>query len=443
MLALIKKIIPNWLLNIYHRFLSWFAARYYGNPSDELVVIGVTGTNGKSTTVNLIAAILEKAGNKVAATSTVNYILAGKSWLNPAKITMPGRFFLQRFLRQAVAAGCSYAVVESSSEGVLQFRHADIRYDAMVFTNLAPEHLERHGGFENYKKAKLKLFRHLEKLPHKKLGEKIVPKAIVVNGNDEHAADFLNFRVDKKIVFGLRGIKTGRRSEKIIGEDIQTGASGSRFRVGQTVFAVQLAGLFNVENMLAAIAAAAAMGVSLDTCRAALEKFEGVPGRLETVRAGQPFAVIVDYAYEPNALQALYATIKPWPHHRIIQVLGGTGGGRDAARRPVLGQLAASNTDVVIVTTDDPYDEDPREISRQVAAGAVQVGKIEGEDLFSILDRRQAIKKALTLAQKDDLVLITGKGAEQKMALSGGRYIPWDDRQVAREELGKIMAPEH
>jgi UDP-N-acetylmuramoyl-L-alanyl-D-glutamate--2,6-diaminopimelate ligase len=203
MLTEIKKLIPAVWLAAYHKSLAVLADIIYGRPSEKMVVIGVTGTNGKSSTVSLIAEILEKAGYRVGAASTTLFKLADKEWLNDKKMTMLGRFALQKLLRQMVAAGCRYAVIETSSQGIEQYRHLGIHYDVCVFTNLTPEHIEAHGGFDNYKKAKLKLFKHLADAPVKVIGGRKIAKAIVVNGDDRQAKEFLDFQVDKKIVFGL------------------------------------------------------------------------------------------------------------------------------------------------------------------------------------------------------------------------------------------------
>ena len=419
------------MLGWYHLLLAHLANFVYGQPSEKLIVIGVTGTNGKSTTANLIAKIFEEAGFKTALSSTVNLKIAQKEWLNPKKITMPGRFFLQKLLSNAVRAGCRFAIIESSSEGILQYRHIGIHYDALVFTNLTPEHIEAHGGFENYKNAKLEYFRHLEKLPHKKIGGETIPKGIVANADDPYASEFTNFKVDKIITYGKNP------AAAIVGTDLKTGEKGINFKVDGIDLTLNLKGIFDFYNALAALATAKGSDIGLTVAKKALEKIPNIPGRMELIDAGQNFRVLIDYAYEPEALRQVYATIKNWNHGKIIHVLGPTGGGRDKARRPILGKLAASNADTVILTTDDPYDEDPQKIIDEMAQGCLQQGKILNQNLLKILDRRQAIAKALMLSNENDLVLITGKGAEQTMAVGSG-YVPWDDRKIAREELSRL-----
>ncbi len=422
----LRKFIPKSILSLYHLTLAHVAALVFGHPSEKIIVIGVTGTNGKSTTANLISKILEQAGYQTAVSSTVSIKIANQEYLNPRKITMPGRFFLQRLISQAVKQNCKFAIIESSSEGILQHRQVGIHYDVMVFTNLTPEHIESHGGFENYKAAKLEYFKNLSNTPHKIINGKPIPKIIVANGDNPHSPDFLNFKVDQKITFSKNQISNMSVSEQGIG-----------FNYQGTDFKLRLKGLFDIANALGALATTAALQVDLATAKRALEQVENIPGRMELIEAGQNFKFLVDYAYEPEALTQVYGTIKHWSVKKIIHILGPTGGGRDKARRPVLGRLAAENADVVIITTDDPYDDNPQEIIHQMADGAVAAGKVIKENLFREPDRRKAIAKALSLAQAGDLVLLTGKGAEQTMAIKGG-YIPWDDRVVAREELLKL-----
>ncbi len=451
----IKKIIPRFLLRWYHKILALAANVFYGFPSNKMIVIGVTGTNGKSTTVHLIAKIFEGAGYKVGATSTVGFKVGDREWLNNKKMTMLGRFALQKLLREMVDAGCKYAVVETSSQGVDQFRHLGINYDVAVFTNLTPEHIEAHGGFENYKKAKGKFFAHLTAKPRKVIDGKEVPKVSVVNVDDEHAKYFSGFPADEKWDYGLKlkiknaKLKSTIQNLKLIGaENVVLGADGVDFMVRDVSFRLKLFGEFNVYNALAAVCVGLSQGLSLEIISKALEKVGGVPGRMEFIGEGQKFKVLVDYAPEPASMLQLYKTIHDSrfiiPDSKIIHVLGSAGGGRDKARRPILGQIAAENADYVIITNEDPYDEDPVEIIRQVAAGARKCQmsnvKCQMKELWEIKDRGEAIAKALSLAREGDLVLITGKGCEQAICTEGGKKIPWDDRKKVKEILEVIKS---
>ncbi|MFA5124586.1 MAG: UDP-N-acetylmuramoyl-L-alanyl-D-glutamate--2,6-diaminopimelate ligase [Patescibacteria group bacterium] len=436
MLAKIKKVIPVSWLNTYHKCLALLANIIYGRPSEKMIVIGVTGTNGKSSTVSLIAEILEGAGYKVGAASTTLFKIADKEKLNDKKMTMLGRLALQRLLSQMVSAGCQYAVIETSSQGIEQYRHLGIHYDVCVFTNLTPEHIEAHGGFENYKNAKLKLFQHLEDSPVKIIAGRKITKAIIANGDDGYAKEFLNFQVDKKTIFGLAD------SNQIKAENVSYQPNGVGFTVGDEKFDLKLFGRFNIYNSLAAIAVAQSQGVALAQCRGSLEQVAGVPGRMEFIAVGQPFKVLVDYAPEPESMRQLFATVKDHQlvgtDNKIIHVFGSCGGGRDISRRPILGELSAKNSDVCVITNEDPYDDDPQMIIDQVAEGASKSGKLEGENLFRILDRREAIKFALDLAQAGDLVLLTGKGSEQAICVANGRKLKWDERGVVRELLKQL-----
>ncbi len=464
----IRQFIPRSILGLYHFCLAKSAAFLYRYPSEKMVVVGVTGTGGKSTVVYLLTKILESAGKKVGATSTLFFKIGKKEWLNDKKMTMLGRFQTQKLLSQMVRAGCQFAIIETTSQGIEQYRHLGIDYDVVVLTNLYPEHLEAHGGFENYKKAKGKLFAALAKSrrklfspPSQADGEAGPPKTIIVNGDDENAAYFLSFPAQRKIIFsviltlnevkGKNPLQFNKRSfglwpqddingqpEKIIATDLSITGQGLHFKIGETVFDLPLLGKFNLYNILCAFTIAQALGLTLEEIRQASQTIKAVPGRLEFIEQGQPFKVMVDYAFEPKALSGLYETIKMIPHQRIIHVLGSAGGGRDKARRPQLGRIAGENAAIIIITNEDPYDENPQTIIEQVAGGAKEAGKKEGDNLFKILDRRQAIAQAVSLAREGDLVLITGKGAEQAICVAGGRKIPWDDRTVAREEIEKL-----
>ena len=448
MFSLIKKIVPKPLLRAYHWALAKLAAAWYANPSRRLIVIGVTGTNGKTTVTNLIARVLEEAGEKVGLTSTVNFKIGDEEIVNATKMTMPGRFFLQKTLYRMAEAGCRYAVIETSSQGIEQYRHLGIEYDVAVFTNLTPEHVEAHGGFEQYKNAKLKLFRGLSRHRRKSLPMRgDVKKIAVVNLESEHAWDFLNASADKKFGFLADGgdKPAGKISwpmAVIKGLNVELRPEGSSFVVRDVRFDVKLPGRYNVLNALAAVAVGVSQGIALDIAARALAKVNNVPGRFERIDEGQDFQVIVDYAPEPESLRQVYRVVETMPRGKILHVLGSAGGGRDVSRRPILGEIAAARADVVIVTNEDPYDDDPMSIIAQVAAGAAGKGKKEGESLFKVLDRREAIGKAIGLARTGDIVLLTGKGAEQAIVTKGGRKIPWDERSVAREllrrRLGKV-----
>ena len=396
----IKKFIPSFLLNIYHFKLALLGAFLYGFPgkNKNIKIIGVTGTSGKSTTIDFICRILEKAGFKVASFSSVRFKIGDKEWKNELKMTMPGRMKVQKFLRQAVNGNCQFAVLEITSEGIRQSRHRFIDFDAAVFTNLSPEHVESHGGFENYRNEKLKLF-------------KVAKNIHIMNADDKNAGCFLDIPANKKITFKIKdaqNIKTGNQ----IGFEFQN-----------QKFNLNLIGEFNIYNAIAAIFVARAYDINLEVCKEALGKAKAIPGRMEIV-AKNPL-VVVDYAHTPEQLESAYKSLKQKP---LICVLGSCGGGRDKWKRPVLGEIAKKYCKEIIITNEDPYDENPLDIINEVANTA-------GNKAQKILDRKEAIKTALSLAKPDEAVIITGKGSESWMCVANGKKIPWDDREIARDVL--------
>ncbi|MBU1778280.1 UDP-N-acetylmuramyl-tripeptide synthetase [Patescibacteria group bacterium] len=458
-LIFLKKYIPKKLFKTaqpaYHFILSWAAAVFYGHPSKKLIIIGVTGTTGKTTTVYLMHKILKAAGYKIGCTSTAMFSDGEKEWLNDKKMTMVGRFWTQKMLRNMLRNKCHYAIIETTSEGIKQFRHYFIHYDILVFTGLYEEHIEAHGNFENYKKTKGKLFAHLKKCCAKYVNKKRelcnpktgiqkielekIKKTIIVNADDQHADYFLDFWSEQKYQFTINNYELQIKNKVgvgvIVASNIKSNGSGVSFVVNNTEINLQLLGAFNVVNAMAGVCVGLSQGVGMQKIKQGLENIKTLPGRLEKIDQGQNFTVIVDYAFEPNAVEKLYETIKFIKHNKIIHILGSTGGGRDVDRRPKLGKIAGEKADYVIITNEDPYDEDPQIIIDQVAVGTEYAGKEINKNLFKILDRRQAIKKALALAQKNDIVLITGKGCEQAICVANGEKIKWDDREVAREEL--------
>ncbi len=375
-------------------------------------MIGVTGTSGKSTVVRLIVKILEESGAKVASLSSINFQIGDNKWENKLKMTMPGRFKIQRFIKRAVKNKCDYCVLEVTSEGIKQHRHKFISFNTAVFTNLSPEHIESHKGFENYRKAKIKLFRQTK-------------ETHILNLDDKNVGYFLKERAKKKYGYALEN-KDSKQASVLKASLLSSGEKGISFAVQGTEFNLGLIGEFNAYNGLAAIAVAVSEGIDLEKCRKALEKIEKMPGRMEVV-AKEPFSVIIDYAHTPAALEKVYKNIKDG--NRMICVLGACGGGRDKWKRPVFGKIASQYCDEIIITNEDPYDEDPQNIISNIKSG------VSRKICLEILDRRKAIRKAISLAGPGDKVIITGKGSESWMCVANGRKIPWNDKKIAEEAL--------
>lgn len=378
---LIKKFTPSFLLSFYHYCLAFFGAFFYGFPSKKITVVGITGTSGKTTVVELTNHILQKAGLKSCAISSI----ASQN----LKMTMPGRFKIQKFLKKAVKSGYKIAILEVTSEGIKQYRHKFIKFDVAVFTNLSKEHIESHKGFKNYKKAKAKLFKECK-------------NTHIINTDDKNASYFWQIPAKKKIGFSSQEFEKFLPQLNILGE-------------------------FNKYNALAAAKTAMALRISLENCKKALREFESIEGRMEIVSKSP--LVIVDYAHTPKALEEVYKTLKSrGPTSALICVLGSCGGGRDKWKRPVMGKIAKQYCQKVIITNEDPYDEDPMEIINQVA-GNTQAEKI--------LDRKEAIKKAIYLAKPENAVIITGKGSETWMCIKNGKKIPWNDKEIAKGIIAK------
>ena len=435
----IRKIFPSFLIKIYHFSLALLGAVLYNFPSRKLIVIGVTGTNGKTTVVDMITSILEEAGFKVASSSSIKFKICDKERKNFLKMTMPGRLKLQHFLWQAVRHQCRYAVIEVTSEGILQYRHKFIDFDIAVLTNISPEHIERHGGFQNYIKAKSQLFSQV----HRNLRKKGVKKVIVLNADDENLKNFISFPADEKWLYSLKDeIKNNfleNQNIKLVkAQIIENNHVSSSFSVDGHLLKVGLPGRFNIYNALAATCVGLSQGISLDVINKALSQIDQIPGRLETI-ISRPFKVIVDYAHNPAALKSLYETLEKskTQEGHLICVLGACGGGRDKWKRPVLGKIASHYCNKIILANEDPYEEDPNTIINQIKEGIDKTNFLKS-NFFRILDRREAIRKALSLAQPNDIVVISGKGSEPWMCVAHNKKIPWDDREIVRKEFFKI-----
>lgn len=419
MLNKIKKIIPQPILKVilpaYHWTLALVGAIIYGFPSRKIKVIGVTGTKGKTSTVEIVNAILEEAGYKTAIASTLRFKIGTKTERNLLKMTTPGRFFLQRFIHKAVEEGCQYITIEMSSEGARYFRHKFIYMDALIFTNLAPEHIDSHGSYENYVAAKLKLAKALETSPKEN-------RAIIANADDREGAKFLAINVPRKFPFSLDD------AVPYIARD-----SGVELSIDNTRISSTLPGVFSIYNILAGVMLAKSQGIGIEIVKKAMDKFKGVPGRAEritpTVAWPSPkdeFTVIVDYAHTPDSLKSIYEAFKD---KKKVCVLGSCGGGRDRWKRPVMAKLAEDYCLRVILTNEDPYDEDPKQIINDLASG-IKSGKYD-----VIMDRREAIREAIRSAPKGGVVMITGKGTDPYIMGPNGTKVVWSDADVSREEL--------
>jgi UDP-N-acetylmuramoyl-L-alanyl-D-glutamate--2,6-diaminopimelate ligase len=424
LLRKIEKFIPKKLYRFfqpaYHYSLALFGALIYRFPGRKLYVLGVTGTKGKTSTVEIANAILEEAGYTTAIVSTLRFKIGKKEERNLFKMSMPGRFFVQKMLRRAVNAKCDYALVETTSEGARFFRHKFIYPNGIIFTNISPEHIESHGSFENYLDAKLSIAREVEKSTKKE-------KVIIANGDDKQAEKFLKFKVSDKRKFSLEDAKPFELYE-----------SGIDFTLDGEKIHSNLSGEFNLYNILAAITFAKSRNIDDKIIKRAIEKFSGIRGRVEDVeldpldsaRGKQDFKVIVDYAHTADSMEKVYQVFQ---NHRKICVFGATGGGRDKWKRPEMGRVADAYCDEIILTDDDSYDENPREIAAAIAKG------IKNKKPVILTDRREAIREALKRAKTGDAVLITGKGTDPYLMGPNGTKVEWDDASVVREELRKIL----
>ncbi len=394
------------LFSLYHYIWALLGAWVYRYPSRDIFVLGITGTKGKSTVGELVSAIFEAAGKKTALLSSVRTKIDGESHLNKTGMTMPGRFAIQRFLRRAVDGNCDYAIIEVTSQGVLQHRHRWIDFNAAMLTNLQPEHLEAHGSFANYRDSKLSFFSYVAHSSRKSA------KIFFVNNQTRDYQYFTRVAESDGTltVFNRKDLAKLKLKPKIIGE-------------------------FNEENIAAAIAFARSQNIEWETIKHALEAFDGVPGRFEFIQQ-QPFAVIIDYAHTPDSLESVYQTVKQYllktKKQKLICVLGAAGGGRDVWKRPVMGKIAARYCDEIVLTNEDPFDEEPVAIVDQIEGGMIGDHKPPVE---RYMDRKEAIRKAIQKAKRGDVVMITGKGSEPYMRVAHNRKIPWNERELVLKIL--------
>lgn len=397
--------------------MARLASNFYQQPSRALRVIGVTGTNGKTSTTHLIQAILEEAGKKTGILGTL-YARIG-NYVKELGHTTPEALEIEDFISYCVKQKAEYVVMEVSSHALDLHRVDFISFNAAVFTNLTQDHLDYHHNMENYRDAKAKLFA---------LAAEDNESFCIINADDPYGEYFKNLSLSSCYTYGMKNDADVRASDLSI--DLK-GSSFSLHHQKQSLnINIKLVGLFSVYNVLAAIALGLAQGISLNTIKSALEKIEGVAGRFEKVECGQDFTVIVDYAHTPDGLENILQTARQIAKHRLISVFG-CGGDRDRGKRPLMGEIAARYSDFCIVTSDNPRSEEPEAIIAEIVPG---LDKVEGSRYAIITDRREAIHHAIQLAKSGDLLIIAGKGHETYQLVKD-RVLEFDDRKVAAEYL--------
>lgn len=418
--------------------LASAAAWWYGDPSHELAVVGVTGTDGKTTTTFLVAAALEAAGVPTGLVGTIETRVGPSCERTPDHVTTPGALRLQALLRAMAAGGDRAAVLETTSHGLAAERVGSVAYDAAIFTNLSHEHLEFHGTYEAYRAAKLSLFERLAG-PHPAKPEER-PRVGIVNADDPAGDAF----AAATRAAGARLVSYGLgRGADVRATSIEEDAAGLRIGVRTPDWAgpvvLRLAGRFNAHNALAAIALGVGWELDPEAVRDGVEAVAGVPGRMERVDRGQPFAVVVDYAHSPAALAGVLDLLAP-----VAQAAGGgliavfgSAGERDTEKRPMMGRVAGERCRLVVVTDEDPRGEDREAILAEIGAGAESAGRRRGRDLLLIPDRAEAIAAAFGRARAGDLVLLAGKGHEPTIIGPRGP-VPWDERAEAERALAAL-----
>jgi UDP-N-acetylmuramoyl-L-alanyl-D-glutamate--2,6-diaminopimelate ligase len=386
------------------------SARFYGDPTLELKVAGITGTNGKTTTAFLLREILESAGVRCGLLGTVKQVVGGHE--EEVERTTPEAIDLQRTFRRMLDGGDAACAMEVSSHALALHRADAIQFDVVLFTNLTQDHLDFHADMEDYFRSKRRLF-------------EMEPGTAIVNVDDPYGRRLAD--EFECVTFSAEG-----GDADLVAGDVGITPLGAEFRVGEVAVQTLLPGDFNVSNALAAFAAATALGVEPEIAAAGLAQAAAPPGRFEPVDEGQPFTVLVDYAHTPDSLENVLRAARRLGEGRVISVFG-AGGDRDRGKRPQMGRAGAELSDLAVVTSDNPRSEDPEAILAEIVAGIDDRGGVVEE-----VDRRAAIALALSRAEPGDTVVIAGKGHEQGQEFENGRKLPFDDRDVAREELRRL-----
>ena len=445
MLRKIKRLVRGMVSGVggeglilgYHKILAHLAANVFGNPSKKMYVVAVTGTKGKTSTLNFLWHVLTAGGYKVGLISTANIKIGDREILNWYHMTMPGRFLLQRFLWMMNRERCDIVLVEATSEGIKQNRHVGLYYDVAVLTNLFPEHLKSHNNsFDEYKQAKGILFKNLMKLSKKRWNGIDLPKIIMVNGDDKNADYFLDFPADKKFSYGVGGenLQVDYKFSNVIENNFNV-----KFSVEEENYELSLPGKFNIYNAMPAILLAKNLEIDAEKIKTGLKNCTTIPGRMEQIIEGQNFACVVDYAHEAismeNAINALLP-LKKTKENKLIVVFGGDGGGREPRTEMV--RVISKLADIGIITLSDPFDTDPQKINDFLMNNAIEFGMKKNENIFETIDRRVAIRKAISLSKEGDVILFACKGAEQTIVFAD-RVEKWDDREEVRKALKEVV----
>ena len=415
--------------------LATLSAAWHDFPARKLIVAGVTGTDGKTTTCNLLHSILAAAGRRVGLITTVNAVIGERVLDTGLHTTTPDSPDVQRYLAEMVAAGLDTVVLETTSHGLAQHRVAACDYDVAVVTNVTHEHTDIHGSVEAYRQAKMMLFRSLA-TGYRKAG---VPKVAVLNADDDSYRYLRPIPADRHLAYSIRPERAGDPEVEVVATGIRRSPSETRIAVrspaGKLELRTALTGDFNVSNILAATGAALALGTPPEAIQAGVWAMSGVIGRMERVDEGQDFTVIIDFAHTPNALEQALSTARTLSGGRVIAVFG-CAGERDRAKRAWMGEISGRLADVTVITAEDPRRESLEAIMAEMARGAEQAGAVEGESYFRIADRAEAIQFAVDLARPGDVVIACGKAHEQSMCF-GTVETPWSEHEVVRAALSK------